>query len=136
MSRRMQGARAGTMATLRALAIFEDLDAAELSRIDALTCEMAIPAGRTLMRQGQPGSESVIVVSGQADVLIDGRVVSRIGAGDVVGEMALLDGRPRSATVVAATDMRLLVLDRGQFAELMQLPRAALAIAERASRRR
>jgi CRP/FNR family transcriptional regulator, cyclic AMP receptor protein len=69
-------------------------------------------------------------------VVIDGRAVSRVAAGDVVGEMALLDGRPRSATVVAATDMRLLVLDRGQFAELMQLPGAALAIADRASRRR
>jgi CRP/FNR family transcriptional regulator, cyclic AMP receptor protein len=136
MSRRMHGAPASTLAALRGLAIFEDLDAGELARVDGLTCEVSVPAGRILMRQGHPGSESVLVVSGDADVVIDGRAVSRVAAGDVVGEMALLDGRPRSATVVAATDMRLLVLDRGQFAELMQLPGAALAIADRASRRR
>jgi CRP/FNR family cyclic AMP-dependent transcriptional regulator len=121
--------------TLRNLPMFEDFSSRDLARIDVLTCEIDIAAGRTVMTQGQVGREALIVLSGDADVRIDGEVVARIGSGDVVGELALLDGKPRSATVIAATDMRVLVFDRGQFAELLQDPRAALAIAACVSRR-
>jgi CRP/FNR family cyclic AMP-dependent transcriptional regulator len=126
---------ASQLTALRRLKIFEDFSTAELARVDALTCEMEIPSGRAVMTQGQVGREALIVLSGYADVEVDGEVVAHIGTGDIAGEMALLDGKPRSATVVAATDMRVLVLDRGQFSELLRNPRAALAVAGCVSRR-
>ncbi len=115
--------------------MFENFSDRELARIDALTCETVVAAGRTLMSQGRPGSEAVIVLSGYADVAVDGEVVSHIGTGDIVGELALLDGEPRSATVTAATDMQVLIPDRGQFALLLREPRAVLAIAACLARR-
>jgi CRP/FNR family transcriptional regulator, cyclic AMP receptor protein len=135
MTSRMRRRSTSRLTVLRQLKIFEDFSVAELARVDALTCETRIPAGRTVMAQGQVGREALIVLSGYADVRVDGAVVAHIGTGDIAGEMALLDGKPRSATVVAATEMRVLVLDRGQFSELLRNPRAALAVAGCVSRR-
>jgi CRP/FNR family cyclic AMP-dependent transcriptional regulator len=135
MTSRMRRRSTSRLTVLRQLKFFEDFSVAELARVDALTCETHIPAGRTVMAQGQVGREALIVLSGYADVRVDGAVVAHIGTGDIAGEMALLDGQPRSATVVAATEMRVLVLDRGQFSELLRNPRAALAVAGCVSRR-
>lgn len=67
-------------------------------------------AGATMARQGASGWEAFVLVSGQANVLIDDQLISTVGPGEAVGEMALLDRAPRSATVVAETDVEALVL--------------------------
>jgi CRP-like cAMP-binding protein len=115
--------------------MFDSLDTAQLARIDRLSCELKVAAGRILMTQGQAGREALIVLSGYADVLVGEQRVGHVGTGEVVGELSLLDAEPRSATVVAATDMRLLVLDRGGFAELLTDPQIARLIASGMARR-
>jgi CRP-like cAMP-binding protein len=87
------------------------------------------------MKQGQVGREVLVVAAGVADVSIDGKTVARVGVGEPLGEMALLEGAPRSATVTALTPMHILVLDPGQFAELLQNPRIDRTIHEMQTRR-
>ena len=81
--------------------------------------EMELTAGDGLMRQGEIGSSLYIVVEGAVGVEIDGRHVDTVGAGDVVGELAALDPQPRTATVRALADCRLLRLEREALYELM-----------------
>ena len=131
--------RLATTSRLRALgrlAIFADLSPADLRRLDPLMCAVHRRAGQVLTRQGCVGREAFVVVSGTADVQVEGRTVGRLGPGDVIGELALLTGEPRNATVTALTDMELLVLDRSQFAELLRDERVAGRIAAAARIRR
>ncbi len=96
----------------------------ELDEIDRLTDEIRIPAGRTVIRQGDLGQEFALIVEGTADIVKDGEVVATIGPGTYFGEVALLDSITRTASVVAATDLVLEVLDRRGFNTLLDdLPR-------------
>jgi len=67
-------------------------------------------AGSVVANEGEPGAGLFIIDSGEAQVTIGGKAVSTLGAGDFFGEMALLDGGPRTATVTAKTDLSLFVL--------------------------
>ena len=120
---------------LRKLQLLADLSDAELRRVDALTCEIEVPAGAVLIKQGQIGREVFIVASGIADIEVDGRTVARVGPGEPLGEMALLEGASRSATVTALTPMHVLVLDPGQFAQLLGDARIDQSIHEVQTRR-
>jgi CRP-like cAMP-binding protein len=85
-----------------------------------LADEVGVPAGSELTRQGRYAEEFFVVVSGTADVFRDGEHVGALEPGDFFGEVGLLAARwERTATVVATTPMRLLVLARRQFRELM-----------------
>ncbi len=96
----------------------------ELDEIDRLTDEIRIPKGRTVIRQGDLGQEFALIVEGTADIVKDGEVVATIGPGSYFGEVALLDTITRTASVVAATDLVLEVLDRRGFNTLLDdLPR-------------
>ena len=78
-----------------------------------------MPEGRVLMRQGEPGREAFVICDGQARVAIRGKKSVHLGPGACFGEMALLDTAPRSATVTAESDMRLLVLGSREFSTLI-----------------
>ena len=79
-----------------------------------------LPADATLCRVGDRGREAFIILEGEASVLLPDRVVT-VGAGDVVGELATLDpARTRNATVVAKTDLLVLVFDARTFNSLAQ----------------
>ena len=123
------------LAMLRGFPLLAGLSDAELRHVDSLTCEIEVPAGAVLMKQGQVGREVFIVASGVADVEIDGKTVARVGRGEPLGEMALLESKPRSATVTALTPMHVLVLDPGQFADLLGNPRIDQSIHEVQTRR-
>jgi len=71
-----------------------------------------------LAEQGQPGREFFVVVDGSATATRNGVELARLGSGSFFGELALLDGGNRTATVVAETDMHLLLLTRSEFKEL------------------
>lgn len=73
-----------------------------------------------LAEQELQGREPLIVVDGQATVRRDGRQLAQLSAGDVIGEMSLIDGKPRSATVTADTNMTLLVIHGRAFKPLLQ----------------
>ena len=71
--------------------------------------------GRPLTPEGASGYEFFVIEEGTADVVHGGEVIGSLGPGDFFGEIALLDGGPRTATVTALSPMRCLVLSRGQF---------------------
>ena len=127
--------RAARVEVLRGMEMFAALSDAELARVDAHVSEARVDAGTTLMAQGDPGREALIVVDGVAEVRVDGVIVGSVSSGDLVGETALLDLGPRTATVVALTPMRLYVLDPSEFAWLFSQPEAGRWIASHLAHR-
>jgi CRP-like cAMP-binding protein len=79
-----------------------------------------LPAGVDLIREGEPGDALFVILEGEASVQHDGEEVNRVGPGSYFGELALLDGSPRSATVVAATDVKVAVLGIRMFRTLLR----------------
>lgn len=87
----------------------------ELSQIARLGTEITARDGEVLTKQGRPGREFFLIVDGRARCLVDGAAVASLGPGDYFGEMALLDGGPRHATVIAEGPMDVLVLETREF---------------------
>jgi CRP-like cAMP-binding protein len=77
--------------------------------------EVVVPAGRVLCEQGTIGREFFLIVDGEATVKKNNRKTATLGPGQYFGELALLDRRPRSATVTSDTEMTLLILGQRQF---------------------
>ena len=116
--------------------LFSACSKRDLSRIARLAEEIEVPAGRVLIRQGELGSEAFVISEGRAKATIRGKGSAKLGPGECFGEMALLHSAPRSATVTAESDMRLLVLGSRQFSALIEeVPavgrRVLAALAER-----
>jgi CRP/FNR family cyclic AMP-dependent transcriptional regulator len=116
--------------------LFSALSKRDLSRIALLAEEIEVPAGRVLIRQGDPGREAFVISEGRAKATIRGKGTAKLGPGECFGEMALLHSAPRSATVTAESDMRLLVLGSREFSTLIEdVPsvgrRVMAALAER-----
>ncbi|HLF98843.1 MAG TPA: cyclic nucleotide-binding domain-containing protein [Acidimicrobiia bacterium] len=123
--------------SLRHVALFANCSDAELTEIDGLVSEISIDTGRTLMSAGDGGLEFVVVVDGWASVTRDDEEIAKVGPGSFVGELALIDKRPRTATVTAITPMRLWVLHEGEFATLLgAVPCVKKKIEAAAGRRR
>jgi CRP-like cAMP-binding protein len=124
---------------LRAVELFADCTRTELSEIAALGDELDVTDGRTLVHEGKTGREFFVLLSGEAVVTQDGRELATLAAGNFFGEMALLDSRPRSATVTMRTDGAVLVVSPGGFATLIdrhpQVARKVLAEISRRIRR-
>ena len=92
----------------------------QLAHVAGLTIEGSVPAGTVLAKRGEPGLELFVVVEGHAIVARKGMRLAVVGPGSFFGELALLDGGKRTVTVVAETDMHLLVLQRREFNSLYQ----------------
>jgi CRP-like cAMP-binding protein len=111
---------------LASLMLFQGLPRRDLERISALCTTVDRPAESVLCAEGRSGQECFVIVEGELAVTIDGANVAALGPGSFFGELALLDGEPRSATVTATTDVRLLVFTRREFEELVAYaPRVA-----------
>ena len=91
--------------------LFASVSKSGLRSIAGAATEVDVPAGKALVRQGEFGRELYVIVRGTADILKDGGKVSELAPGDFFGEMAFLCPGPRAASVVARSDMRLMVLD-------------------------
>ena len=100
---------------LAGLPLFSACSKRDLQRLARASDEIQVPAGTVLTTQGDIGREAFIIMDGTASVTKDGVVEAELGPGDHVGELALLDGGPRSATVTATTDMSVLVLSKPAF---------------------
>jgi CRP/FNR family transcriptional regulator, cyclic AMP receptor protein len=99
---------------IKRVPLFSRCTKKELAAIAGEADELVVPEGRTLARQGATGSEFVVIVEGSADVRKNGRKINRLGAGDFLGEIALISGAARTATVTTTSEARILVLnDRG-----------------------
>ena len=115
---------------IRHLPLFELCSKRDLRRIAALAVEREIDEGTELIREGEPGTEFYVVVDGEIDVRRRGRRVAHLGAGSYVGEIALLSRSPRTATVVATTPLRVLVIAGRDFVELLDaIPELWLKVA-------
>lgn len=101
------------------LGLFEDLPARRLRDIAAVFDVVELEPGHHLTEQGRLGQEFFVVVNGVASVDVDGVNVAAVGPGDLVGELAVLDTRTRTATVTARTAMTVLVAERRSLAPLL-----------------
>jgi CRP-like cAMP-binding protein len=111
---------------LRQVPLFAGLSSRNLVRIDKIARVGNVGPGRVLMTEGAPGNELLIVLEGRAEVRRGDAIVGECGPGEWVGEMALLDDQPRSASVVALEPMRLLAISRADFRKLLpKAPRLA-----------
>ena len=122
------GADLDAARVLQRVHLFAQLEPQELALLARRARRRHYPRGAAILQQEEPGANAFFILSGSADVLLeseDGRqyIVARLGPGDHFGEMSLLDGEPRSATVTATTDTELLILRRDEFLqELEQHP--------------
>jgi len=105
---------------LKTIWLFSSCTGSELRKIRGSLDEIVVPKGKVLVEEGRIGLEFFLIVAGEAAVTRNGRRVATLGAGDHFGELALLDRRPRSATVVSETDLDVLVLSQRQFNGLLQ----------------
>ena len=106
-------------ASLRRLKLFSGLSDGDLDCVAALTRPLDVAAGTVLFAQGEAGRQFMIIEQGEARVTMDGVDVAVLGPGDFFGEIALLDGEPRVASVSATTRMRLHVATAGEFHMLL-----------------
>ncbi len=95
--------------------LFSTSSAKDLKVIRKALEEVTVPPGRVLTEQGTIGREFFLIVDGKATVKHNNRKTATLGPGQYFGELALLDRRPRSATVISDTDMDLLILGQRQF---------------------
>jgi CRP-like cAMP-binding protein len=95
--------------------LFSTSSAKDLRVIRKALEEVTVPPGRVLCEQGTIGREFFLIVEGKAAVKKNNRKTATLGPGQYFGELALLDRRPRSASVISETDMKLLILGQRQF---------------------
>ena len=95
--------------------LFEQCSRRELEVIQSAATEVHVVPGRVLTSQGEAGREFVVIVEGKASVTRDGTEIAVLGPGSFFGEMSLLDGKPRTATVAAVEPTRILVLTTPAF---------------------
>jgi CRP-like cAMP-binding protein len=107
--------------------LFSGCTEEELARIALLVQERAAAPNDTLTVEGDDGTEFFVVVDGTAVATVDGDEIGRLGPGSFFGEMALLDGGERRATVTATSPMALLVLDRNDFNEMLEVAMPSVA---------
>jgi CRP/FNR family transcriptional regulator, cyclic AMP receptor protein len=105
---------------LSGVPLFSELSKKELSALARATKEVKHGEGDFLAREGDTGVGFFLIVDGTAKVLVGGRTRRRLGPGDYFGEIALLDERPRTATVVAETPVTMLGLTAWVFKGLVE----------------
>src|SRR5687768_9135694 len=126
---------------LKKVSLFANVSDQELEKISSMLQERTVTKDQQIVARDEPGDSMFIIKRGRVKVLIEGDggrevTLTMLKTGDFFGEMALLDDLPRSASVTAAEDARLLVLKRDQFAEhVKNNPAMALNIMAELSRR-
>ena len=114
---------------IKRVPLFQRCSGRELAEVAALADEVDLPAGRELTSEGRTGREFVILVEGVADVTRKGKNVNELGPGDFLGEISLVTGRPRTATVTTTAPSRVLVLGARDFRRLLRdLPSLQLKV--------
>ena len=126
---------------LKAVPLFGTLDDAQLDRVAGLSAEVRYARDQIILQQDEPGDALYILIEGRVKVVLygeDGRevILSTLRDGDFFGEMALIDGGPRSASVVAVEESRLVRIRREPFLGLLrEHPELCLRILESTTRR-
>jgi CRP/FNR family cyclic AMP-dependent transcriptional regulator len=133
---RGRGRRSGMSDLLKTVPIFSACTNKELSSIAAIVKEVEFPAGATICKEGETGVGLHVVAEGETRVQIGGRTRRRLGPGAFFGEIALLDGGPRTATVLAETPVKTLAIPAWSFKAVIKTqPGLALKMLEEVCRR-
>ena len=104
---------------LRKVDLFADMTTRQLGHIANVTRELVRAAGSTIVTEGEPGDALFLIVNGEVEVLRDGRVLKVLRGADYFGELAVLTGERRNASVRARTDCLLLQLERSEFHQVL-----------------
>ena len=124
---------------LERVPLFSGFNEDELRRVAELSRIVEAPVGTVITQIGEPGDSFFVIIDGMVAVRTPVGAGSQLRPGDFFGEMSLVDGEPRSATIVATTDLRLLIVDRFHFWRLLDetpdLTRRILTILSRRVRR-
>ena len=105
---------------LRVVPLFSGLTDRAFGAVAELAVEQTLPEGSVLAAEGGPGDAFFLVLDGRIAVTRDGTHVRDLGQGDFLGEIALVDRRPRTATATALTQVTVAVIDATAFADLME----------------
>ena len=114
-----RGASKQVLESLAKQPVFARCTKKELELVSRLGTSILVEPGYVLTREGRRGYEFFVITAGSATCSIDGELVGTLEAGDFFGEIALLDGGTRSATVVADTAMEVIVIDSREFSGLI-----------------
>jgi CRP/FNR family cyclic AMP-dependent transcriptional regulator len=95
---------------IKSVPLFSHCNGRELAALASEADELTLPEGKDLTKQGERGREFMVIVDGSARVLKNGRTINELGAGDFIGEIALLADVPRTATVTTTSETTVLVL--------------------------
>jgi CRP-like cAMP-binding protein len=104
---------------LKRVPLLAGLGRREIEEVGQLAEEVDLPAGHVLMREGASGSEFWVIVDGTVSIVRGGATIRTLGPGDFLGEIALVDDGPRTATATTESPAKLLVLGRREFHSLM-----------------
>ena len=104
---------------LKGVPLFSHCNKKQLASVAQLADLVQVPGGTELMHEGESGREFLVLVEGSGEVRRKGRKIDTIGPGDFVGEMALLTGAPRNATVKTTSDSTLLAVTGSAFGALL-----------------
>jgi len=105
---------------LRKVDFLSVLSKNDLTQIARFTDEVTAPEGTTLIKEGESGVAFYIFITGAARIVRRGRTIATVGRGDFIGELALLDNEPSSASVVTTANSTLLAVPRRQFVSLIK----------------
>jgi CRP/FNR family transcriptional regulator, cyclic AMP receptor protein len=105
---------------LKGVPLFADLSKRELESLASIADELDLPAGRELTKEGARGSEFMVIAEGSAEVRRRGRTINLLRRGDFLGEISLVTGVPRTATVTTTAPSRVLVLTSSAFRKLLR----------------
>ena len=104
---------------LKKVPMFSNLNQRHLKEIGKHADQVRVEAGRVLAQQEKKGWEFIFIVNGKARVEKNGKVIRQLSEGDFFGEISLIDGEPRTATVISDADMTLLVVNKTSFDHLL-----------------
>jgi CRP/FNR family cyclic AMP-dependent transcriptional regulator len=105
---------------MRTVPLFRGMSTSDLETVADRASETTFGDGQTVTREGEPGDTFYIVTDGRLQVSQHGKVVGEMGPGDFLGEISLVDGRPRTATVTAVGPVEALVIRRADFLEMIE----------------
>ena len=121
---------------LKSIDLFRALPSEELAQIAEIAEEQAFVAGDPVFAEGEPGDALYLVVEGAVRVHRGDKQLAQLGVRDVVGEMAVLDGEPRSASVTVVKDAALLKIGRDDFRDILsERPEIAMGVMKVLTRR-
>ncbi len=114
-------ARGSIIDALSTVKLFSACNKKELQAVARLCTPISIAEGETMTTEGTSGKECFVITAGKATVTIGGQPVGIVGPGDCVGEMSLLDGGPRTATVTASSPLSAYVMSPREFQSLLEI---------------